>query len=188
MQPGPQTETRISAWRCDHCSRQYETRREAEQCEERHASSERRKRLYAEAMASGRPLVGKFQRAEDGGETLTRVLAILGKSEREFRDSYSRKRDVADTFLRLTPAVGQIIEDYLPDEVNPAHSWFTRYISIREAIDAGWRPFFSEHYQNEFPLSIREQVADAFLALTEGRQRDILLARKTLSGTDSEDE
>lgn len=188
MQPASQAETRITAWRCDHCGKEYETRSGAEQCEERHVSSERRKHFYAEAMASGRPLIGEFRRDKDGGETLTKVLAILGKSDREFRDPYPWKQDVADTFFRLTPAVGQIVEDYLPDEVNPAHSWFRRYISVREAVNADWCPFFSEHYQNEFPLSIREQVADAFLALPEGRQRDILSARKPLSGTSWEDE
>lgn len=182
MLPNAASQTR---WACDICRRQYDRKADALRCETQHASVARRLALYKDAVARRLPLVGSFAKEDDGIWRLYRIQMIEGVDGRsDSRDPL--RQSVAETLFQFYSASGIRATEYLPDEPGPDHLIWRRYLSPKEAVGLGWCPFFLQHYQQHAPLSLREDVADAFLSLSREKQREILLARRAFAGYDED--
>lgn len=167
-------------WRCDTCQAVYSSERDASLCETRHKEVIARHAAYHAALANGKPLVGMFREGKDAQFVLYAVVAILGKAEPRNIQSNNWRNVEDEARYRFSDACNAW-DDFLFE------GKYRRYLSIQEAVEAGWCPFFSQHYQTTFPLAMREQIADAFLALPEDAQREHLVSRKAMLRSHNED-
>ena len=163
--------TRNVEWRCDFCHVPYLSEREAARCEEHHRQIIARKTAYQETLAAGKPLIGMLSHGDDDALHLTGVLAILCKSDPD------RPLGPKDETTYTVSDACTSFDDFLPDPTSP----YRKYVSITEAIEAGWVPFFSQHYQKTFPLALREQIAEDFLSLPNELQKQHLLLRRLMT-------
>lgn len=169
-----------SAWRCNQCGETYLTESSASRCEMRHQQIAERAAAYQHALAEGKPLLARLREQE--GRLVVSAIFFVGKRVEEHRSSYGQATDEENTRHLLMDA-DLSFTDFLPNADGKHH----RYLSVTEAVSAGWCPFFSQHYQTRWPLAIREQITDAFLALPDEVQCQNLLARQVLTRHSSEE-
>jgi len=170
----------ITEWQCDTCRTIYPSENEASLCENRHKQAATRQAAYHTAQASGKPMIGLFRKSESGQLVLYGVTAVLGKAESRNSQQSGWRNTEDEVRYRFSDSCNTW-EAFLPE------GEYRRYLSIQEAVEAGWCPFFAPHYQQAFPLVLREQIADAFLALPEEVQKTNLLARKLMTRSYDED-
>ena len=167
-------------WRCDQCGETYPSKSSAFRCEAQHKQRAERAAAYQRALAEGKSLLARFREQE--GRWVASAIFLVGERVEDHRTSLGTAIDEENVQHKMMDAELSFT-DFLPN----ADGKFHRYLSVTEAVETGWCPFFSQHYQTRWPLAIREQIADAFLALPDEAQCQNMLARQVLTRHGSEE-